>query len=103
MHLALVHYKKAIQADYPNWRWDGPSILHPGHPPRPRTQKCEACDRGFGQMTAYYLHMVRRHHHDARTLNPHYLLGVTFAGQAQHQKYPHMEAGAAPRPPGMGS
>ena len=32
------------QAEYPNWR----------------TQKCEQCDRGFGQMTAYYLHMVGR-------------------------------------------
>lgn len=64
VHLALVHYKKTIQAEYPNWR----------------TQKCEQCDRGFGQMTAYYLHM------------------------AQHKKYPHMESSGAParvaRPPG---
>merc|ERR1719234_2539695 len=65
VHLALVHYKKEIQADFPNWR----------------TQKCEHCDRSFGQMTAYYLHM------------------------AQHKAYPHMEIGnstpaAPPGPPG---
>ena len=65
VHLALVHYKKEIQADFPNWR----------------TQKCEQCDRSFGQMTAYYLHM------------------------AQHKAYPHMEGGistpvAPPGPPG---
>ena len=65
VHLALVHYKKEIQADFPNWR----------------TQKCEQCDRSFGQMTAYYLHM------------------------AQHKAYPHMESGtptpaAPPGPPG---
>ena len=65
VHLALVHYKKEIQADFPNWR----------------TQKCEQCDRSFGQMTAYYLHM------------------------AQHKAYPHMEIGistpaAPPGPPG---
>ena len=51
MHLALVHYKKTIQAEFPNWR----------------TQKCEQCDRSFGQMTAYYLHM------------------------AQHRRFPHMD------------
>merc|ERR1719430_2865218 len=61
VHLALVHYKKEIQADFPNWR----------------TQKCEQCDRRFGQMTAYYLHM------------------------AQHKAYPHMEGGGTPAaPPG---
>merc|ERR1719357_1263487 len=65
VHLALVHYKKEIQADFPNWR----------------TQKCEQCDRSFGQMTAYYLHM------------------------AQHKAYPHMEGisanpSAPPGPPG---
>lgn len=65
VHLALVHYKKEIQADFPNWR----------------TQKCEQCDRSFGQMTAYYLHM------------------------AQHKAYPHMEGSSAnpsapPGPPG---
>jgi len=61
VHLALVHYKKEIQADFPNWR----------------TQKCEQCDRSFGQMTAYYLHM------------------------AQHKAYPHMEGGGTPAaPPG---
>merc|ERR1719357_1521312 len=65
VHLALVHYKKEIQADFPNWR----------------TQKCEQCDRSFGQMTAYYLHM------------------------AQHKAYPYMEGSSAnpsapPGPPG---
>ena len=42
VHLALVHYKKTIQAEFPNWK----------------TQKCESCDKIFGQMTAYYLHMA---------------------------------------------
>merc|ERR1719219_831004 len=42
VHLALVHYKKTIQAEFPNWK----------------TQKCEGCDKIFGQMTAYYLHMA---------------------------------------------
>ena len=43
VHLALVHYKKTIQAEFPNWR----------------RQKCEECDRVFTQMTAYYLHMAQ--------------------------------------------
>lgn len=43
VHLALVHYKKTIQAENPNWR----------------TQKCEECERVFNQMTAYYLHMAQ--------------------------------------------
>lgn len=42
VHLALVHYKKTIQAEFPNWR----------------RQKCDQCDKSFGQMTAYYLHMA---------------------------------------------
>ena len=42
VHLALVHYKKTIQAEFPNWA----------------KQKCEMCDKIFGQMTAYYLHMA---------------------------------------------
>ena len=44
VHLALVHYKKEIQADFPNWR----------------TQKCEQCDRSFSQMTAYYMNMANQ-------------------------------------------
>ena len=42
VHLALVHYKKLIQAEFPNWK----------------KQKCDECDKSFGQMTAYYLHMA---------------------------------------------
>ena len=42
VHLALVHYKKTIQAEFPDWK----------------KQKCESCDKIFGQMTAYYLHMA---------------------------------------------
>jgi len=42
VHLALVHYKKTIQSDFPNWK----------------RQKCDQCDKSFGQMTAYYLHMA---------------------------------------------
>jgi len=42
VHLALVHYKKTIQTDFPNWK----------------RQKCDQCDKSFGQMTAYYLHMA---------------------------------------------
>jgi len=42
VHLALVHYKKLIQSEFPNWK----------------KQKCDECDKSFGQMTAYYLHMA---------------------------------------------
>jgi len=42
VHLALVHYKKSIQSEFPNWK----------------KQKCDECDKSFGQMTAYYLHMA---------------------------------------------
>eukprot|EP00092_Neocalanus_flemingeri_P041110 GFUD01044768.1.p1 GENE.GFUD01044768.1~~GFUD01044768.1.p1 ORF type:complete len:581 (-),score=135.69 GFUD01044768.1:143-1885(-) len=42
VHLALVHYKKTIQSEFPNWK----------------KQKCDECDKSFGQMTAYYLHMA---------------------------------------------
>ena len=44
VHLARVHYKKEIQADFSNWR----------------TQKCEQCDRSFSQMTAYYMNMANQ-------------------------------------------
>ena len=33
IHLALVHYKKTIQAEFPNWK----------------KQKCEECDRSIGK------------------------------------------------------
>ena len=33
IHLALVHYKKTIQAEFPNWK----------------KQKCEECDRSIGE------------------------------------------------------
>jgi len=42
VHLALVHYKKLIQSEFPNWK----------------KQKCDECNKSFGQMTAYYLHMA---------------------------------------------
>jgi len=42
VHLALVHYKKSIQSEFPNWK----------------KQKCDECEKSFGQMTAYYLHMA---------------------------------------------
>ena len=42
IHLALVHYKKIIQIEFPNWK----------------KQKCEECNKSIGQMTAYYLHMA---------------------------------------------
>ena len=37
IHLALVHYKKTIQAEFPNWK----------------KQKCEECDRSIGKLTIH--------------------------------------------------
>ena len=39
IHLALVHYKKTIQAEFPNWK----------------KQKCEECDRSIGKSIFYVL------------------------------------------------
>ena len=54
VHLALVHYKKTIQAEFPNWK----------------KQKCETCDKIFGQMTAYYLHMANHQQYKYMELAP---------------------------------
>ena len=54
VHLALVHYKKTIQAEFPNWA----------------KQKCEMCDKIFGQMTAYYLHMANHRKYKYMDLSP---------------------------------
>ena len=54
IHLALVHYKKTIQAEFPNWK----------------KQKCEECDRSIGQMTAYYLHMANHKKYKYMDLSP---------------------------------
>lgn len=54
IHLALVHYKKTIQAEFPNWK----------------KQKCEECDRSIGQMTAYYLHMANHKKYKYMDLTP---------------------------------
>lgn len=54
VHLALVHYKKIIQAEFPNWK----------------KQKCESCDKIFGQMTAYYLHMANHQKYKYMDLSP---------------------------------
>merc|ERR1719443_1399032 len=57
IHLALVHYKKTIQAEFPNWK----------------KQKCEECDRSIGQMTAYYLHMANHKKYKYMDLTPEQL------------------------------
>jgi len=54
IHLALVHYKKTIQAEFPNWK----------------KQKCDECDRSIGQMTAYYLHMANHKKYKYMDLTP---------------------------------
>ena len=54
VHLALVHYKKTIQAEFPNWK----------------KQKCESCDKIFGQMTAYYLHMANHKKYKFMDISP---------------------------------
>jgi len=55
VHLALVHYKKIIQSEFPNWK----------------KQKCDECDKSFGQMTAYYLHMANHKKYQYMDLPAH--------------------------------
>jgi len=55
VHLALVHYKKTIQSEFPNWK----------------KQKCDECDKSFGQMTAYYLHMANHKKYQYMDLPAH--------------------------------
>jgi len=55
VHLALVHYKKSIQSEFPNWK----------------KQKCDECDKSFGQMTAYYLHMANHKKYQYMDLPAH--------------------------------
>ena len=55
VHLALVHYKKSIQSEFPNWK----------------KQKCDECEKSFGQMTAYYLHMANHKKYQYMDLPAH--------------------------------
>jgi len=58
VHLALVHYKKLIQSEFPNWK----------------KQKCDECDKSFGQMTAYYLHMANHKKYQYMDLPAHAMI-----------------------------
>jgi len=69
VHLALVHYKKAIQSEFPNWK----------------RQKCDECNKSFGQMTAYYLHMANHKKYEYMDLPAQALLATAPSQPAGQQ------------------
>merc|ERR1719341_1875359 len=82
VHLALVHYKKSIQSEFPNWK----------------KQKCDECEKSFGQMTAYYLHMANHKKYQYMDLPAHAMVhkDEKFANQDKYKQSSTTKASSSP-------